>query len=739
MFRERTKAVFAALGYSWVPVLRSLAVASVLSLVVGTTLAESTANPKSPRMTPQQTGIVQKSMAMPTVRDKKAALFSGFVLSPNNKTLANAMIEVAGQSVRSDKTGWFSVEVPSDKRPVDGRYILNISKAGYGPLSRVYRQAFDNGRWVLTPGTVQTINPRRTNVLRNVRSAVDCAGTLSSRAEWAEYPSRRVPHIVNEQGLVSAEVSEVVQEAIEFVEESVGCNPGVVLVLPANSLADDQGVQPNALVTVTISTVDILDPDSMPGDYSVVMPGRGAYMVPYGATSITMHSGKRSINLKKGATATLIIPVHTSQLRGRKQPPQEIPLLVYDKGSGMWFREASAQYDRQRRAYVTALSHLSTFNMDLVKQNQACVRVNSSALSTDYTLEVTVPWEGGTVVRGHSVDNTPETLHAIYNLPSHADVVLRAFRVGSLGEVVPISDTLVVNTGAEQSPSTPNAPLYPYQACQAQVSLTERPTVPLLTGPTTSATGQIQLHWHYVWSSSLGSSSNGFALEESSTGEATGFTTIYSTVNQNDRRTDVDFTVTHGSSGTYWYRVRANETTGWTPYSNVLRVNVNAPIIVSTPARVNIVNNLQAWVVSGNNLNGIVSVRIAPTQAQVEGADPTFERLYSGDTTANVADTAIISTGGAQGFDVSGLGVSANGSYYVQLTTGWWEPYFDPNTSDFLWWQKRTARVLNCTGQCCVLKSNWTKVHTPFYDPEPIVAGTLLPAGQWQGSSFCTP
>ena len=73
------------------------------------------------------------------------------------------------------------------------------------------------------------------------------------------------------------------------------------------------------------------------------------------------------------------------------------------------------------------------------------------------------------MVLTRAIDNTPETLHAIVNLPSFTDIVLRPFRNGP-GGAIPLG-TFLVNTGPPQNPTNPNRPPYPYTACQAEVLL----------------------------------------------------------------------------------------------------------------------------------------------------------------------------------------------------------------------------------------------------------------------------
>ena len=93
-------------------------------------------------------------------------------------------------------------------------------------------------------------------------------------------------------------------------------------------------------------------------------------------------------------------------------------------------------------------------------------------------MEVTVPYGGDVTYRSYLVDNSPVKRHVIYNLPSNTDISLRAFEA-IIGVSIPITDTIVVNTGNPQNPATPNLPDGPpYTACNSQVDLSEAPLAP---------------------------------------------------------------------------------------------------------------------------------------------------------------------------------------------------------------------------------------------------------------------
>ena len=657
--------------------------------------------------------------------------FSGRVLSTAGKPVAQATIEVGKVMALTDSRGFFRLTVESPPTKPGRRLVLNIRKEGYGLLSRVYGAGTENSSFTLTEATAMRIDPTQTNVIRDIRQSVVCSGTLSSQVDWPAYEGRRQPRRIDAQGAYVGEASSAVKSAMLFAENARDCNEGLTLAVPANALADRQGAPPAGRVTITVSTVDIYSPSSMPGDYGVSLAEGTGYMLTYGAGTITATTpGGRSYQPRKGAAATLTIPVNRSQLAHAK-PPATAPLLLYDEVRGLWRQAGEARFDPKQAAYVAEVDHFSAFNIDLIKTDQACVRVDSSDIADDYDLEVTVPSETGAIIRSHAIDNTPEKIHVVYNLPSNTDIGLRALR--SQGPVVvPVSDTVSVNTGAPQVPSTPNEPAYPYDICSGRATIFERSLAPVLRGPAASA-GPFVLHWDYVWAG-LQSTSDGFILEESATSSTTGFTSIYSTANQNDHRTSVDQTITKTVSGTYRYRVRAKTAMGYSPDSNVVEVLVDTAGTTPSPTTLRLKNDLYG-VGDWDSWNGLIRVRIASTCAAAIGG--TGERLYPYESTTDVANLERVAPGGeTRDFDVSTVQPAADGSYCIFIQAGWWD-YFCLGSCA---WTKHDTKVLDCNGAASVYKSAAIQITPPYFDPELIRASDWLPQlSTWQGHPSCGP
>jgi len=180
-------------------------------------------------------------------------------------------------------------------------------------------------------------------------------------------------------------------------------------------------------------------------------------------------------------------------------------------------------------------------------------------IGATYALLVTpVPGDGGTLAR--SPDQS--------RYPSGASVSLTATPrtgwqfMGWTGDVVSAANPVVVSMTRSQSLNA-NFQIIP----------------PVLSA--TSSAGSVNLSWTFVWpcgASSIGclvSTSDHYELEESTTSATSGFAVVVHTAN--DVRTSPFSTTLSRGAGTYYYRVRASTTYGFSPYSAVKSVVVGSP------------------------------------------------------------------------------------------------------------------------------------------------------------------
>lgn len=366
--------------------------------------------------------------------------FSGHVGATDAPVVAGAEVQIGSRNTTTNAAGYFSLVVPES-----GKYVLNIRKHGYQLLSKVYDNSVLGGHWQLTRATITTVDPTQPIDLTNTREPGDCPGALGGRQR------QKLP---NAKG---------------------GCGPGIHVQIPANGLVDENGDKPAGNVEIALATVDVQSPDGMPGDYTVVTGGGDVRaMETFGAGSVEISGGGHTYNLAPGASGEVTIPIPASQLLPPTSVPLNVALLFYDAVQGVWREDGTAH--RVGNAYTGTVSHFSTINMDLVKQNQSCVRVDAVGMRSSFDLQVTVPstGTGPATVKTQTIDNSQKRFHAVFNLPSARTIQLRAFPPGSTASSLPLTlalpgattgTVLNVDTGAAQTPTTPNQPVFPYTAC----------------------------------------------------------------------------------------------------------------------------------------------------------------------------------------------------------------------------------------------------------------------------------
>lgn len=431
--------------------------------------------------------------------DKLGVPFSGLVRDNADAAVAGASIQIGPVTTTTDASGMFHVRVPASER-----YVFNIRKQGYGFYSKIYDRGVTGGLWRLTGATLQKVDPTRPINVVNRRKPRDCPGPRSLRLDWKAYPSAASPQWQDGKGNVIFPNPQASTGALEQVgiraSGSAGrekaaaplqykrgtCGRGISVSIPANALVDANGHPPVGNVLVSVSTIDLMSPEEMPGDYTVALANNDTrVMESFGAGSIEITASGRRYNLKPGRQATVRMPVDGAQLAAGGPLPATIPILFYDEKKGVWHQEGKGYLTGTgaTRAYAVKVKHLSTINADTLKQDQACVRVLSPQpeMPASYNLEVTVPQPNGNApkVKVQLMDNTAPSEHVIYNLPTNTDIVLVPSSITP--NTTPFG-VFIVNTGQKQNPTSPNLPAGPpYKACATQVTLTQQaiPDAPL--------------------------------------------------------------------------------------------------------------------------------------------------------------------------------------------------------------------------------------------------------------------
>jgi hypothetical protein len=384
--------------------------------------------------------------------DHKGIPFSGSVASTLGGPVPAAEIEINGKKTTTNGDSFFHMYVKDADR-----FVFNIRKPGFALLSQIYERGIIGGQWTLHRATVVSANPTLVISGTDQRRPDNCPGPGTARLDWKEYPQSAEPQWQDGKGNVISSYGkklEVPLPAAGRYNKEKGCGPGISVNIPANALQDENGNAPVGNVDVALSTVDLLSPDQMPGDYTVQVTGGTQVMQSYGAGSVEITAGGHRYNLKPGTEAQVTIPVDQSQLAAGGPLPPTIPILFYDEGGGVWRPEGSANL--VGNAYVAKVKHFTEINTDTLKVNQSCVDIQSPGLPADYRLEITIPLGGGAAPKliDRDITNSPVTEHVAYNLPSGINIVLAPYDPATK---IPFG-TFVVNTGGPQNPLLPNKP-----------------------------------------------------------------------------------------------------------------------------------------------------------------------------------------------------------------------------------------------------------------------------------------
>jgi hypothetical protein len=403
--------------------------------------------------------------------------FTGVVVNPFGAPVPGAAIDIVGNPVvLTDGKGRFQTNV----RQAD-RYVLNIRKQGFALNSRVYDRSITGGRWILRPAQVVTVNPTVDTPISHQRGERDCPGPDAVRAgRGPAGDSLNVPQWQDGKGnaidppswyrgprpiQLTKQPSRTTQPRPERGEPVIlpsdlklpGCGPGISVVLKANTILDRDGKPAVVPFQASISTIDVLSPQQMPGDDTVVpMGGTGAFLQSFGAGSLDLPEGFR---LRPGATADISIPVDRARRGGSPLPPT-MPLLAYDEQRGLWVEEGVLTLTGPpgAQAYTGSVKHFTTYNADtFFGTGAACVRVFSPTLPGQYDLEVIAPYPDGTPhYKKYPIDNVTSTEHVIYNLTPNMNLSVTPMTQGPNPNVLGF---YIVNSGSPENPvSSPNPP-----------------------------------------------------------------------------------------------------------------------------------------------------------------------------------------------------------------------------------------------------------------------------------------
>jgi hypothetical protein len=371
---------------------------------------------------------------------KKFERFAGSVVDKiTQRPVARAEVEVNGTRGQTATNGFFQLEVPLS----DTGYVLNVSMTAYATASQTFDRGSTGRVWALV----------RTHSIK-VDSTKEIA-LADERPEW-----------LRQNKLATR------------------------LLVPPNALVDENGDHAQGPVSGSIATLDISDNEA-PGDWAARGPDtRDTALISYGVAYVefTDAAGRR-LNLQKGASARVEIPVAAGRVAGRilEQAPATIPVWSYDEKTGYWAPSGEAKIDRSRGVYVGEVKHFSTINMDQAG-SASCLRVLVDPQLLGKTLKISD-------VAGDGIDYATikqtvldDPVNAIYRIPPSQKVrieVLNGTTALTSDVVIEEFDTTASQLGWQKLGSNEvNAgaalgnlwPSYPYGECPKWITLRFAPS-----------------------------------------------------------------------------------------------------------------------------------------------------------------------------------------------------------------------------------------------------------------------
>ncbi len=394
-------------------------------------------------------------------------MFQGQVVDENGEGIAEALIEVGDRNTRTNEKGSFAIQADSTDR-----YVLNVTRLGYGFVSKIYNDTVSNILITMTTATVDTIEVDEQDeviVIEDTTPPPPESSPPSSDITTVSSPVDTIAFVYNAKGRLIAfgappEVAEtyaaaeafeppqegatveVPADALEEGSEGGGGGGGGGAALASFFQREKEEESAKGKIIGSLSTVDLYSPDGMPGDYTVRYDdGSEGWMVPFGAADVNFYRNGKPLQLRNGQYAKLTIPVDTiAQMYFGENLREKIPLFVYDHRSGEWKRdrdkwtkeETWGELNKGKTAYVARISHFSVYNMDEDRNNPSCTRLLNSTSAPDLIpnnaqIEVAVPGHINMFPFGdgclEECGATGFNIHAIARMKENEPIGMRIF------------------------------------------------------------------------------------------------------------------------------------------------------------------------------------------------------------------------------------------------------------------------------------------------------------------------
>ena len=295
--------------------------------------------------------------------------FSGRAVDKSsNAPVPGAAVTVNGTTATTDGNGFFRLKVP-----LADRYVMNIDKRGFALFSRVVPVELTGQTWRLVRAQSQVVDPTQP------------ISVSDNRPELERLKIR-----------------------------------GMRVRVPANALVDSNGAPPSGPLTVLLATLNIADAEA-PGDWGARMGATETNLISYGAGFVQfVDSGGTIYNLRPGVSAEVELSAPSSMI---PTAPSSTRTWSYDETTGFWQVNGSSTFVAASGSYVNKVSHFSTINTDLEKDQASCLGVLIyPPIPTGVKLRVTDPTGA---IFGQSFEFVLNAaINAVYRLPANTDVKL---------------------------------------------------------------------------------------------------------------------------------------------------------------------------------------------------------------------------------------------------------------------------------------------------------------------------
>jgi Bacterial Ig domain len=289
--------------------------------------------------------------------------FAGIAVEKGTGTrLKGAAVMVNGQTTTTDVNGFFSA-----KTPLTDRYVLTIAREGYATFSRVVDSGLTGQTWPLVKAQSETVDPKQ---------PID----LVDRRPELERKKMR----------------------------------GTRIHVPANALISPTGAAPTGVLTAYMATLITADGEAR-GDWGAMLAGQETNLISYGAVFVEFRAAAGvKYNLAPGMSAQVEMFAPQSMLPAA---PANSRLWSYDETDGYWKQSGNANLVAGNESFEGKVSHFSTINTDLEKNQAACLKtLIYPPIPTGVRLRVTDPT--GTILTQSFEFVLDAGINAVYRLPS---------------------------------------------------------------------------------------------------------------------------------------------------------------------------------------------------------------------------------------------------------------------------------------------------------------------------------